>query len=192
MENEIEKIKFEGFPKIPRLSKEMVITEKLDGTNGFIQITASGEFLLGSRNKWLRVEGGKVASDNHGFGEWALKNKEELMKLGTGKHFGEWVGEGINKRRDYNLSDRQFVLFNVGRWNDENKPDCCKVVPVLYRGTFCTEKIKEVMSDLKRNGSAFSKGYVDVEGIVIYHEASKQLFKKTYDYDESGKGENNG
>ena len=29
-------IKFEGFKKIPRLSKEMVITEKLDGTNGLI------------------------------------------------------------------------------------------------------------------------------------------------------------
>jgi hypothetical protein len=181
-------IKFEGFKKIPRLSKEMVITEKLDGTNGLIQITHNGEFFVGSKSRWLKVDGSK-ATDNYGFGKWALENKEELLKLGTGKHFGEWVGLGINKR-NYNLTDKKFVLFDVHKWNNENKPVCCEVVPVLYTGAFCTEKIKEVMNDLKVNGSKFSKNYMNPEGIIIYHTASKQLYKKTFDYDETGKEAN--
>jgi hypothetical protein len=164
----------------------MVITEKLDGTNGLIQITEDGQFLLGSRNRWLKIDDNK-ANDNMGFGKWALENKEELLKLGVGKHFGEWIGKGINKR-DYNLTDKKFVLFDVHKWNNDTKPACCEVVPILYAGIFCTEKIKEVMNNLKINGSEFSKGYMNPEGIIIYHTASKQMYKKTFDFDEVGKG----
>ena len=74
---------FISFPKIPRLFKECVITEKIDGTNGVIQITEDGDFFVGSRNRWLTEE-----SDNYGFYQWAMKNKDELMKLGVGKHHG--------------------------------------------------------------------------------------------------------
>jgi RNA ligase len=179
--------KFEGFKKIPRLSKEMVITEKLDGTNGLIQITADHELLIGSKSRWLEISATKNI-DNYGFAKWALQNKEELLKLGVGKHFGEWVGLGIQKR-NYNLTDKKFVLFDVHKWNKDNKPNCCEVVPVLYTGTFCTEKIKEVMNDLKINGSSFAKGFMNPEGIIIYHTASKQLYKKTFDFDETGKEE---
>ena len=44
-------IKFEVFQKIQRLSKEMVITEKLDGTNGLIQIIHNGEFFVGIKER---------------------------------------------------------------------------------------------------------------------------------------------
>ena len=36
---------FTPFQKIPRLSREMIITEKIDGTNSCICITEDGEFL---------------------------------------------------------------------------------------------------------------------------------------------------
>ena len=67
---------FIEFPKIPRLSREIVITEKIDGTNGVIYIGEDGEFLVGSRTRWITPE-----TDNHGFAKWVLANKEELLKL---------------------------------------------------------------------------------------------------------------
>ena len=63
---------FKEFPKIPRLHRFCVITEKIDGTNASITITAEGEFLIGSRNRWITPE-----DDNHGFARWAAANKEE-------------------------------------------------------------------------------------------------------------------
>lgn len=42
---------FEEFPKIGRLSRDMVITEKIDGTNGCIGIGDNGEFFVGSRSR---------------------------------------------------------------------------------------------------------------------------------------------
>ena len=78
---------FVAFPKIPRLHKECVITEKIDGTNGLIYITDDGDMFIGSRNRWLSED-----SDNFGFHRWASENKSELMQLGPGRHHGEWWG----------------------------------------------------------------------------------------------------
>lgn len=49
-----------------------------------------------SRTRWITPE-----DDNYGFAKWANENKEELLKLGIGQHFGEWWGSGI--QRGYNL-----------------------------------------------------------------------------------------
>ena len=74
---------FQEFPKIVRLSRQAIITEKIDGTNGCIFIGEDGEFLTGSRSRWITPE-----ADNYGFSKWAYANKEELMKLGPGFHYG--------------------------------------------------------------------------------------------------------
>jgi hypothetical protein len=42
---------------------------------------------------------------------------------------------------------------------------------------------------LKEGGSLAAPGFANPEGIVIYHHATKQLFKKTIEKDEKGKGE---
>lgn len=104
---------FKEFPKIPRLSRDMVITEKLDGTNACIYIGEDGEFLTGSRTRWITP--GKQ-TDNYGFSQWAHSHKDELLKLGPGLHFGEWWGSGI--QRKYGLSEKRFSLFAVHRWED--------------------------------------------------------------------------
>jgi len=78
-------IEFKEFPKIARLSRECVVTEKLDGTNAQIYIGEDGEFLVGSRTRWITPD-----DDNYGFARWAYERKDELMKLGKGQHFGEW------------------------------------------------------------------------------------------------------
>jgi hypothetical protein len=174
---------FEAFPKIPRLSREIVITEKIDGTNAQVWISEDGTTMkVGSRNRWLSLE-----SDNFGFCKWAEENREELFKLGPGRHFGEWWGLGI--QRGYGLNEKRFSLFNVGRWTAENLPACCRVVPKLYEGPFDQKEVDVIVAHLAYDGSNAAPGFMTPEGIVIYHTASKQLFKKTLVDDEKPKGE---
>ena len=152
--------------------------EKIDGTNASIYIGEDGEFLTGSRKRWI-VPG----DDNFGFSKWAHENKEELMKLGVGLHFGEFWGQGI--QRNYGLKEKRFSLFNVHKWSDDEvRPNCCFVVPTLYTGMFDTVVIEKVLSDLKEHGSYASPGFDKPEGIVIYHKAGGYLFKKTIENDE--------
>lgn len=172
---------FKEFPKIPRLSRDCVITEKIDGTNASIYIGENGEFLTGSRTRWITPE-----SDNMGFSRWAHEHKEELLKLGPGTHFGEWWGAGIQRR--YGLKEKRFSLFAVHLWHQANIPACCHIVPVLYHGPFETDLIRSILGMLQTQGSQAAPGFMDPEGIVIYHEAAKQLFKKTIKNDEKPKG----
>jgi len=175
---------FEPFPKIARLTRECVITEKIDGTNAQVYITEDGRILAGSRNRWLSAAKG---ADNFGFAQWAEDHREELAKLGPGRHFGEWWGLGI--QRGYGQTVKRFSLFNTARWAERSaRPACCDVVPTLYAGLFCTEAIDAALSGLKMLGSEASPGFMDPEGIVVFHSASGQLFKKTIKGDESPKG----
>lgn len=178
--------KFTPMQKIGRLSRGCTITEKIDGTNASIFISDDlSEFLVGSRTRWIQP--GK--QDNAGFAGWALAHKEELMQLGPGQHFGEWWGLGIQRR--YGLLEKRFSLFNTNRWADgrQVRPACCGVVPVLYEGLFTTEAVNEVMANLRIFGSKAAPGFMQPEGIVIYHHATKQLFKKTLEKDEQPKGQ---
>ena len=83
-------MEFQEFRKIARLSRDCIVTEKIDGTNGIIAIGELGQFQVGSRNKWLTNEYGEIESDNAGFAQWAVKNRDDLMSLGVGYHYGEW------------------------------------------------------------------------------------------------------
>ena len=195
-------VEFKEFQKISRFSREIVITEKIDGTNGVIYIGEDGEFLVGSRTRWIDEH-----TDNHNFWHWAISHKESLLKLGSGFHYGEWWGSGI--QRGYNLTkgEKRFSLFNVSRWclhnetpklisidpktkiekHQERLPSCCSLVPVLWTGIFNTEVIDNTLGVLALNGSVASPGYKLPEGIVIYHKAGNVLFKKTIEKDDEWK-----
>jgi hypothetical protein len=175
-------MEFSAFPKIARLAREVVITEKIDGTNAQIAINEWGEMFIGSRNRWITP-----TTDNHGFAAWARENKDELFKLGPGQHFGEWWGQGIQRR--YGLTEKRFSLFNTARWgNAEGRPTCCSAVPVIYRGMFSTDVIEDLIQDLRTKGSVAAPGFMDPEGIVIYHTAAGISFKKTLVRDDLPKG----
>ena len=174
---------FIGFPKIARLSRDIVITEKIDGTNGCIFIGEDGEFLVGSRSRWITPE-----MDNHGFARWAYDHKDELVLLGPGRHFGEWWGSGIQRGYGLPKGEKRFSLFNVKRWG-EARPECCYVVPVLFTGNFDTSRVAETMNLLVYNGSIAAPGFRKPEGVVIYHTAANIMFKKTFENDDKGKGE---
>jgi hypothetical protein len=217
-------MEFKPWPKTPRFSRDIVITEKIDGTNAQISIfertaeivSSSVPFLsvvgtdgrdycmvAGSRNRWISAQ-----DDNYGFGRWVSDNREELLKLGLGSHFGEWWGAGIQRR--YGLSEKRFSLFNTNRWHPDSLnggifelitdpitravshragPKCCYVVPTLYRGPLHTMKVDSCIAHLILNGSIAAPGFMDPEGVCIYHTASGQVFKKTCKDDDKAKGQ---
>jgi hypothetical protein len=186
-----EHMEFTEFPKLPRLSREIVITEKIDGTNASVYIGEDGTFLCGSRTRWITPD-----DDNFGFARWAHAHREDLMQLGAGHHFGEWWGRGI--QRGYGLGEKRFSLFNTGRWFDADgasedlsgrtlAPSCCRVVPVLTRGPFMTDAIDATMRLLSERGSYAAPGFMKPEGVVIFHTAARVSFKKTLVKDEMPK-----
>ena len=169
-------MEFKEFPKMPRLSREIIVTEKIDGTNAQVCITEDGRILAGSRTRWITPE-----NDNFGFAAWVRDNAEELLKLGPGSHFGEWWGAGIQRR--YGLSEKRFSLFNVARWGEE-RPACCDVVPVLYRGEFDTAAVEDCIASLREFGSRAAPGFMKPEGVVVFHIAGNVGFKKTLEKDD--------
>lgn len=167
-------VPFEGFASITRLARRCVVTEKLDGVNAQVYVGDDGTVLAGSRNRWLGLA---KTEDHFGFGRWVKEHEEELRSgLGIGRHYGEWWGAGI--QRHYGLPEKRFSLFNTARWG-ETRPACCHIVPVLYDGQFDTRGIDQALDLLATNGSAAAPGFMDPEGIVIFHEPSRTLFKKT-------------
>lgn len=118
---------FQPWPKIPRLNKTIVVTEKVDGTNAAISIAkfpfgthAASEF-DGRRDAFNlipSIEEDETSlplyeyrvyaqsrtrlitpqSDNFGFAAWVKDNAVILARaLGEGIHFGEWWGPGIQR-----------------------------------------------------------------------------------------------
>ncbi len=177
-------LEFNPFPKIARLNRDCVVTEKLDGTNAQVSINDDGVIMAGSRSRWITP--GK-ATDNFGFAAWVQENADDLRRLGPGCHYGEWWGAGI--QRGYGLKEKRFSLFNVERWADDVvRPACCSVVPVLHRGVFATSEIEHCLSYLRSDGSVASPGFMKPEGIIVWHTAARQMFKITLEKDHEPKG----
>jgi hypothetical protein len=174
---------FPEFPKIARWSREVVITEKIDGTNALIAVGEDGSVRAGSRTCWITPE-----KDNFGFAAWVKEREDELRVLGPGNHYGEWWGSGI--QRKYGLSEKRFSLFDTGRWGHreglEVPPPCCHVVPILFSGI--DPNIENILMGLREFGSMAAPGFMNPEGICIYHTAAKVYFKKTLVRDEEWKG----
>jgi hypothetical protein len=190
---------FVPYPKTPRLKRDIIITEKIDGTNAQIVIrreetgvgignaivthTSDGFFSIraGSRNRWITPE-----DDNYGFAGWVQRNADDLITLGEGQHFGEWWGLGI--QRGYNQDRKRFSLFNTARWGKHNPstPASCDVVPVLAHTQL--DGVQEALTRLKLYGSVAAPGWFNPEGIIVYHSAAKQSFKVLLENDAMPKG----
>ena len=169
-------IEFKAWPKIPRATGEKVtITEKIDGTNACIVIQDGKIAGVQSRKRFITPE-----DDNYGFAAWVEENKEKLLTLGDGYHYGEWAGLGIQKN-PHNLASKKFFLFNTFMWNEQNpnKPKCCEVVPILFQGELAEDDIDRVLYKLKKCSA--QEGYT-AEGIVIYYQNTKRYEKYTYNY----------
>lgn len=141
------------------------------------------------------------AQDNHGFARWVKDNAEALVaSLGVGTHFGEWWGNGIQRGYGLGKGDKRFSLFNVKRWNPFDTYDelyaaqtvdtpifenllSLSVVPILTwkdSDTPMTEMADLTHScllSLKAFGSLAARGYMNPEGVVLYHTRGGQVFK---------------
>lgn len=184
-------MEFKAWPSIPRMSKERaIVTEKLDGSNSAVRIrpwseeldftdaVTVGTFSDGitygvwaqSRKRLLQPVKEK---DNFGFARWVYDNATELVDiLGSGDHYGEWWGSGI--QRGYGLSEKRFSLFNAPRWMELIKSDKATTeipnlytVPLLFTGQFYDLNVGELRKDLIDNGSKAVTGFRS-EGMVVY------------------------
>jgi len=179
---------FKTFTKIGRLRRDVVITEKIDGTNGVVWISESlTEIRAGSRNRWLTSVKG---DDNHGFGMWVEKHAGVLIGLGPGYHYGEWWGCGI--ARGYDLTEKRWSLFNPRHYQfavfAREQGAAVYTTPILYTGPFADQRVTEQLEELRANGSVASPGYMHPEGVVVFHTANGALFKVTLEHDEKPKG----
>jgi len=183
---------FTPWPKVARLNRRIVITEKIDGTNAAVGVTEDGEVYAQSRTRLITPE-----ADNFGFARFVSARASDFRDLlGPGVHFGEWWGNGI--QRGYGLQDKRFSLFNTERWAlyDGDFIEGVAVVPVLYEGPFDadsagydgTSEITRALILLREHGSQAAPGFMKPEGIVLFHTAARTMFKVTLENDDQPKG----
>lgn len=204
-------IAFEGWPKTPRLFRDMVVTEKIDGTNAAVIVEpAEGQdwdadavrtavvdgvpCLVGAQSRKRLIT---PADDNFGFARWVFDNAESLARvLGPGRHFGEWWGSGIQRGYGLTSGEKRFSLFNVNRYadvvqeySDHNAAWLgLDVVPTLYTGPFALDEVTAQLAGLVAHGSLASPGFDRPEGVVVYHTAAGQVFKALIENDDTPKG----
>lgn len=188
-------LEFKAWPKIPRdTDEEIVITEKIDGTNACVIVEDGVVVGAQSRKRLITPE-----QDNMGFARWVEEHKDELASLGDGYHYGEWAGPGIQKNR-HKLKQKEFFLFNTHKWDDNpDKPKCCSIVPIQFQAKLPCEEtdiqtveeaIKYVMYLLDLFGSQASyqcvNGKLDgengkPEGVVVYYRKTDRMVKHTFE-----------
>lgn len=159
---------FVAFPKITRHDHPVMITEKIDGTNGCIAFDENGIIHVQSRNKIITP--GKQ-TDNAGLARWAYDHSDELFDLlGPGYHYGEWWGQGI--QRGYGRGCKCFSLFNAGRWADVDMvigDVPVTHVPVLAEGRAWSDDLQMDVDDMLEDyGSFAAPGWSKPEGYMIW------------------------
>jgi hypothetical protein len=189
---------FREYPKIARLNREVIVTEKIDGTNAAVIVTEDGRVFAQSRTQVITAP-----NDNHGFRAWVEEHAEDLKTtLGAGVHFGEWWGSGIQRGYGLPKGEKRFSLFNVDRWQSliqpfapgrnvasiEHNGMTLHVVPVLWRGLFDTTVVRGLMDELREKGSRAVPGFMHPEGVVVWHVQGRFGLKATLERDEQPKG----
>ena len=203
---------FAPWPSIPRLFRDVTVTEKIDGTNAAVVIKP---FMPGDVYRtddvalvrlgdvkyvvWAQSRSRTIApgpTDNHSFASWVWNWADDLVvKLGEGRHFGEWWGSGVNRGYGLVKGEKRFSLFNTKRWTpedfDDNLVPGLGVVPVLFQGPMgdlfdptcrCADQgpnLNDICEKLEKEGSVASPGFMRPEGVVIYHHAANHCFKYT-------------
>lgn len=197
-------VEFEPWPKSPRWFRDVTVSEKLDGTNAGVHIVAvTGEAeISGPDSRFFHTNGDgdeflvvpqsrkriiTPSEDNYGFAKWVEANAWHLIStLGPGLHYGEYWGEGIQRR--YDMKRKVFSLFNTAKWGDVLSVDPddtgLAVVPVLYEGPLRGASIDVILEGLAESGSHAAPGFMRPEGVCIFHHASRNVYKALIDNDD--------
>jgi hypothetical protein len=195
-------MEFEAWPKIARLNRDIVVTEKIDGTNAAVIIEEAHHSVVPGDPGSVEVDGvlyeiGAQSrtrlitpeQDNFGFARWVREHQADLVRLlGPGRHFGEWWGSGIQRGYGLPKGEKRFSLFNTERYGPFVPQVMVNTVPVLYRGPFSEGEIRKALGMLDLKGSRAAPGFMKPEGVVVYHTAARVAFKVTLEGDEAPKG----
>ncbi len=207
---------FQAWPKTPRLFRDVMITEKIDGTNACVFIREEGfgtsagylhadppsttAVVLGpakmdnddfpANEYWLYAQSRSrfvtPGSDNFGFAQWVRDSARTLVD-DLGP--GRHYGEwwGAGIQRKYGQKEKFFSLFHAARWRDaEFTTPNLEVVPVLWEGTFDPEDLRVILEGLEHRGSGL--GPVPAEGVIVQFKSGER-FKVTLDNEDRGKWE---
>ncbi|HEY6021265.1 MAG TPA: RNA ligase family protein [Candidatus Paceibacterota bacterium] len=212
-------IEFQAWPKTPRLFREIVITEKIDGTNSAViieeinpeldyeaegdpfalaQVESDGHtYAVAAQSRNRLITPGKT-TDNYGFAGFVQKNAEALFDLlGPGRHFGEWWGKGIQGRyKAAHPQIRGFALFNTAKYKDLHTwLPMDGGIDVIVEPTHVlyegpfSEKAVRDALERLKKDGSWTSPLDKAEGIVVYHTQSRQVFKVTLDGEDAGKWE---
>lgn len=181
---------YNSFPSIERLENiYCVISEKIDGTNGLIEINETN-VRFGSRNRYI-----SFSDDNAGFANFfrhyearfedvakdiITKEPESSDESYPLRIYGEWFGCGI--QRGYGLKDKFFMPFSFfyGEKLIEYQVPNVITPNIMYTGKFSMEVVNTCMQQLKLNGSGVVKDYKQPEGIVIFFPKYNFRLKETF------------
>jgi hypothetical protein len=199
-------LEFIPWGKIARLRRDLIVTEKIDGTNAAVVIepyllteetdpnslgVVSGldgiAYSIGAQSRKRLLS---LHDDNFGFAAWVYVNAGALVRaLGPGRHFGEWWGSGIQRGYGLKKGEKRFSLFNVSRHRDTDFSELPNVgiVPLLFEGPFSVEAVDWALDELDIEGSQAAPGFGDPEGVVVFHVHGNYLFKATVHGDEAPK-----
>jgi len=157
-------VEFVKWRSIKRPEKNtIIITEKMDGTNGCIIIKDGIIIGVQSRTKLLSID-----DDNYGFFAWCAEHAAHIIDvLGDGRHYGEFCGPGINKNR-HDLGQRAFFIFNTFVYPTIPESAYIKKIDLIYTGKYSDLEIRKASFYINLRGMRF--GYCP-EGFVVFYEA---------------------
>jgi hypothetical protein len=87
------------------------------------------------------------------------------------------------------MGKKVFSLFNTKRFDRDSDmfQGSIRIVPVLYEGPWSDEAVNCALQDLALKGSQASPGFMNPEGIIVYHKAANSMFKVTIEDDGTPK-----
>lgn len=182
-------MKLQLYPKTKRISfkKEIMITEKLDGSNiGFFK--RNGELIIATRNNVFKLS--EIQENENllyrGMKGWLKENGEDLRdKLIEGSgFFGEWIGMGQIKYPNLDKKVYMFAKANIETeptvlmcakkiyydrelfiypFENQQIPEYIGIVPLVYEGNDIPTK--EFLDNLYSYRTLTS--FRDIEGFII-------------------------
>ena len=169
-----------NYPDIFEEGEEVIVTEKIHGTNcrmGLVpdedvaEGTYQSKFIAGSHNQQRKKPVDNYESNLYWYPLGCIPSVTELLRhLNESRHFGQAIlfgetyGKKVQKSHDYGemigLQFRAFDIYADGRYLDYSDKQALfsdfniPMVPVLYRGPFSLEKVRELSSGPTTIGDA--------------------------------------
>lgn len=143
-------VEFVKWDSTARLFRDVIVTEKLDGTNACVIFERLDMIDAPDIEGWMPNRALRVfddagihyavyaqsrnrlitpSSDNAGFAKWVEQNYQQIFYvLGEGRHYGEWWGQGVGRK--YDMTEKVFSVFNTAGWykqEDNGDSRCARV-----------------------------------------------------------------